>query len=114
MPQFRWASLSRQSDRGIWVACAVLLATFYVNTMSWTFLAAVAEKRGVGAATSGERTTVHMPTGLIEGVETIVLFTIMLAFPTHAAVLFWLMAALVAITIGQRLVWAMRSLRSRE
>ena len=94
----------------IWVACAVLLASFYLNTISWTLLAAIAEKRNAGAAARGERTTIHMPSGLIEGAETIVLFTIMLAFPAGAEVLFFVMAALVAATIGQRIVWAARSL----
>ena len=97
--------------RGAWAACAVLLASFYLNTTSWTLLAAIAEKRGAGAATTGERTTVHMPVGLIEGAETIVLYTAMLLLPSHAVVLFSLMAALVGGTIAQRLVWAARTLR---
>jgi phosphatidylglycerophosphate synthase len=99
-----------RGDTVVWVACAVLLATFYVNTMSWTLLSALAEKRAAGAAARGERTSVHMPTGLVEGAETIVLFSLMLALPDQAQVLFWLMAALVAITIVQRLVWARASL----
>jgi len=99
-----------QDDTTVWIACAVLLAAFYVNTMSWTFLAAIAEKRGSGAIEHGERTTIHMPAGLIEGAETIVIFTLMLAFPDRATELFVVMAALVAVTIGQRVVWAVRNL----
>jgi phosphatidylglycerophosphate synthase len=99
-----------QDDPNTWVVCAVLLATFYVNTMSWTFLAAIAEKRGSGAIEQGEGTTIHMPAGLIEGAETIVLFTMMLAFPGRATELFLVMGALVAVTIGQRVVWAARNL----
>jgi phosphatidylglycerophosphate synthase len=95
----------------VWAACAGLLASFYVNSMSWTLLAAVAEKRGAGAASRGERTTLHMPAGLVEGAETIVLFSLMLALPDAAQVLFWGMAVLVGITIVQRVVWARRSLR---
>jgi phosphatidylglycerophosphate synthase len=95
---------------GVWAACAVLLGSFYLNTMSWTLLAAVAEKRGSGAAARGQRTTVHMPTGLIEGTETIVLFALMLAMPGQARFWFWFMAALVGATVVQRLVWAWRSL----
>lgn len=98
-------AVSRPSGH-VWAACAVLLASFYVNTMSWTYLSAIAEKRAVGAASSGEPTTVHMPTGLIEGAETIVLFTLMLALPTLASVWFFAMAALVAITVAQRVAWA--------
>jgi phosphatidylglycerophosphate synthase len=98
-------------EREVWAACAVLLATFYLNTVSWTFLAAVAEKRGAGATARGESTTVHMPAGLVEGAETIVLYTVMLVIPAQAEVLFWAMAALVVVTVLQRVVWAMRGLR---
>jgi phosphatidylglycerophosphate synthase len=94
-----------------WAWAAVLLATFYVNTMSWTYLSALAEKRAAGASARGELTSVHMPSGLVEGTETIVLFTVMLAVPTKAAIWFAVMAGLVAITVGQRLVTASRVLR---
>ncbi len=100
-----------QASTGTWTWCAVLLATFYVNTMSWTYLAAIAEKRGHGAAQQHERTTVHMPAGLIEGAETIVLFAIMLSFPDRTLWWFAGMAGLVAATVIQRIVWAVRNLR---
>ena len=93
-----------------WVACAGLLGSFYLNTISWTLLAAIAEKRNAGAAARGERTTIYMPSGLIEGAETIVLFTVMLALPAQAEALFLAMATLVTLTIGQRVLWAVRSL----
>lgn len=100
-----------RADLGVWAACAALLAAFYLNTLSWTYLAAVAEKRASGASTTGETTSVHMPAGLVEGTETIVLFTIMLAVPGAAVATFAIMAALVAATILQRVVWAARNLR---
>jgi len=100
-----------QGSTAAWAWCAVLLATFYLNTMSWTYLSAVAEKGGAGARHRGEATTVHMPTGLIEGTETIVLFSAMLVFPSAASGWFALMAALVSLTVLQRVVWAARSLR---
>ncbi len=100
-----------RADTATWATCAVLLATFYLNTMSWTYLAAIAEKRGEGAAAQEEKTTVHMPSGLIEGTETIVFFVAMLVWPAGAPGLFGLMAALVAVTIGQRLWWAAGHLR---
>ncbi|MGE0880899.1 MAG: CDP-alcohol phosphatidyltransferase family protein [Acidimicrobiia bacterium] len=99
-----------QGERGTWIACALLLASFYANAISWTLLAAIAEKRGRGAASYGAKTTVHMPPGLIEGAETIVFYVAMLARPEQAAELFGAMAVLVTVTIGQRVVWAMRSL----
>ncbi|MGE3589312.1 MAG: CDP-alcohol phosphatidyltransferase family protein [Ilumatobacteraceae bacterium] len=100
-----------QASIGTWSWCAVLLATFYANTMSWTYLAAIAEKRGGGAGATGERTTIHMPAGLVEGAETIVLFVVMLSFPDQSIWWFSAMAGLVGITVIQRLVWAVRNLR---
>jgi len=99
-----------QDDMSVWTACAVLLAAFYVNTVSWTFLAAVAEKRGAGNVGTGGLTTIHMPAGLVEGAETIVFFVIMLALPHRAGELFVAMAVLVAITVAQRVMWAKRHL----
>ncbi len=51
-----------------------------------------------------------MPGGLVEGTETVVLYTLVLLAPRGAATLFALIAALVLITVGQRLVWAARAL----
>lgn len=94
-----------------WVAVAVLLATFYVNAVSWTYLSAVLEKRGAGSGTTGERTTVTMPASLVEGAETVVLFAAFLALPQWAAKIFAVMAGLVVVTVVHRLVWASRHLR---
>ncbi len=87
-------------------ACALLLATFYVNTLSWSYLSAIAEKRAEGAVAQIETTSIHMPSGLIEGAEKIVLFTVMLAIPAQAPVTFGLMAFLVVVTVLQRVAWA--------
>jgi phosphatidylglycerophosphate synthase len=117
-----------------WAACAVLLAAFYVNAVSWTYLAAVHEKRradphasdrdapsagrdasavaGRAAAgtTSASEPSITIPGGLIEGGETIVLYTAMLVWPTAAPALFVVMATLVAVTVAQRVLWARREL----
>ena len=100
-----------QDERSSWVACAVLLASFYVNVMSWALLSAIAAKRAAGDAAPSALTTLHMPVGLIEGAETIVLFAVMLAWPGGAQVVCWVMAALVVVTVVQRLAWAARALR---
>jgi phosphatidylglycerophosphate synthase len=92
-------------------ACAALLASFYVNAASWLVLAAVLERRGAGAAARGERTTVTMPAGLVGGAETVAFYALFLLAPRHLPALFALMAALVALTAGQRVVWAWRHLR---
>jgi phosphatidylglycerophosphate synthase len=93
-----------------YLALAALLASFYINAASWMYLAALLEKHNVGAAARGEMTTVTMPGGLVEGAETVVLYTLFLLFPSALVPLFGLMAALVLLTAGQRLTWAMRHL----
>lgn len=88
---------------------AVLLATFYVNAASWLVLSAIIEKRAAGAPPDTP-TSIVMPSGLVEGTETIVLFSLYILFPTWLVVLFAVSALLVALTAAQRVVWAIRSL----
>lgn len=94
-----------------YLALALLLASFYLNGASWMYLAALLEKRNAGAVARGELTSVTMPTGLVEGAETIVLYTLFLLFPGALVPIFLLMAGLVLITVGQRLIWAVRHLK---
>lgn len=93
-----------------YVALALLLGSFYINGSSWMYLAALFEKRGTGARSRGELTTITMPGGLIEGTETIVFYVLFLVFPFWIVPLFALMAILVMFTTGQRLIWAMKAL----
>lgn len=97
-------------ERSTWIAVAVLLGTFFVNAISWSYLSAVLEKRGAGAATTGEMTSITMPPALVEGTETIVLFSLFIALPQWSTWLLSAMAALVAVNIVQRLSWARRHL----
>lgn len=91
-----------------WIATAALLAAFYVNTVSWAYLAAIIERRSLRP--EGGYTAVAMPGGLIEGAETVVIYAIMLAVPGWSIPLCWAMAGAVAITVGQRVAWALRNL----
>lgn len=100
----------RGPDAAAFFACAVLQASFFVNAASWMYLAAVLEKRAQGASARGEQTTVTMPTGLVEGTETIVFYALFILFPAHAVPLMLAMAAGAGIGIAQRLVWAARRL----
>lgn len=97
---------------GITLALAVLFAAFYINSATWMFLSSLLEKRCQGAKARGELTTVTIPRGLIEGLETIIFYTLFLLFPQWLAGLFILMAGLVAITSIQRIAWAIRHLKS--
>lgn len=99
-----------QDSRAAWMAAAVLLASFYVNAVSWTYLSALLERRGAGARERGELTAVTMPPGLVEGAETVVIFAIALALPAWSVGLMWAMAAAVIVGVGQRVVWAAREL----
>lgn len=98
-------------DRTTWIVTAVLIATFYVNSVSWLMLSALLEKRAHGAEPRGEQTSVAMPVGLIEGAETIVIFTIALAIPSIAPWCFGLMAVGVALSTVQRAIAASSLLR---
>jgi phosphatidylglycerophosphate synthase len=84
-----------------WAVVAVLLATFYVNAVSWTYLSALLHKRSAETG-RGELTSVTMPVGLVEGTETIVLFVVALARPALARPVFAVMAAGVAFSVVQR------------
>lgn len=92
-----------------YLALAFMLASFYVNTASWMYLAAILEKRAAHDADT--QTTIVMPAGIIGGFETIVAYGIFLLFPTHITILFSVFALLVFITIIQRLIWARQALR---
>jgi phosphatidylglycerophosphate synthase len=89
-------------------AALVLVAVFYVNGASWMVPAALLEKRGRGARTRDESTSVTMPEGLVAGGETVVFYTLFFLLPHWQVGLFHLMAALTAVTILQRIVWGVR------
>lgn len=88
-------------------ALIFLLCTFYINAASWMYLASILEKRNRG---NKQLTTIKMPIGLISGTETIIFYTAFMFFPSYLPWLFGLMALLVIVTIGQRLVWAKQHL----
>jgi phosphatidylglycerophosphate synthase len=83
---------------GAWTAAALLLASFYVNITTGLYLSALFEKAGTGAVARGETTSITMPAGLIEGTETVVWFTLMLALP--GAVLWSMGSMAVAVSVS--------------
>ena len=93
-----------------WLATSVMLATFYVNSASWLYLAALLEKRSAGVGETGEETSITMPDALVGGTETLLLYTSVLALPAFASRIFWLTAILTALSILQRMSWALRFL----
>jgi phosphatidylglycerophosphate synthase len=96
---------------GALFAVAFLLVTFYVNAGSWLYMSALIEKRRDLGDTSRALTSIKIPTGLIEGTETILFYGLFLLLPPYAPYLMILMGFLVIITIFQRLSWAESQLR---
>lgn len=100
-------------DKWVLISSLALLGVFYLNAASWMYLSAILEKRNAGAFNRGETTSVTMPTGLVEGFETILFYTLFFIRPYQVHILFGGMAALVLIGVGQRLFWAFRELGRR-
>ncbi|CAL8583565.1 hypothetical protein XPA_009186 [Xanthoria parietina] len=104
----------------VWMAVAVLEACFHVNNFVLFYVAALVEKAGKeegegakrerGKRRREELTSVSMRPALVEGLESALLFTAMLAYPSAIEGLSWTMAALVAVGIGQRTVWVIKAL----
>ena len=91
--------------------CALLLGAMYVNGATWMYLAAILEKRGRVGAAAGRPTSVVMPAGIVEGTETIVLYTIMIVVPGWRVTLFLIAAALILAGAALRFLQGLRALR---
>merc|ERR1712232_241461 len=93
-----------------WLTLSLMEATFFVNAAGLMYLASLLEKRNVGAKLKGEMTSITMPSGLIEGTETMVFFQLFLLFPSFCEVLFGLFGLGVTFTILHRIFWAKNNL----
>lgn len=91
-------------------ALVYLIGTFYLNSVSWIFLSAILERQRQGALMRGEKTTITMPTGWVEGAETVAFYVLFFLFPGELPLLFGLMGTAVLLTVVQRLVWAVKHL----
>ena len=89
----------------LWAGLA-LISVYVLNTISWTVLSAILEKQQ--RQSDGRLTTVEMPSGLIEGAETIFFYSLFFILPAEVGWLFALMALLVLVTAAQRVRWAYR------
>ena len=85
-----------------------LISVYVLNIISWTVLSALLEKRHMQSPS--RLTSMEMPTGLIEGAETIAVYTLFFFFPGSIGYIFFIFAALVLVTAGQRVFWAARNL----
>lgn len=91
-------------------ALTFMLGSFYVNSASWMYLAAILEKRHARHAHSEITTTIVMPSGLIGALETIIVYYVFLIFPAQITPLFFIFGGLVLVTVVQRLIWAWKTL----
>lgn len=92
-----------------YLALTIMLSSFYVNTASWMYLAAILEKRALRE--ENIQTTITVPSGIIGGTETITMYCIFLLFPNWIFILFNIFSILVFITVLQRLIWARKHIR---
>lgn len=97
-----------------YLALAFMLASFYINSASWMYLAAILEKHNhhcaKGVAASQTPTSIVMPVGLIGGTETILTYCVFFLWADHLTILFVGFGMLVLFTAAQRLAWAWRNL----
>jgi phosphatidylglycerophosphate synthase len=94
------------NETGVYIALALLFASFYINIAAWMMLSASLEKRAQGAKSRNELTTVTMPKGIIEGGETILFFSLFILFQEWLTLLFGLMAILVISSAIYQIRWA--------
>ncbi len=93
------------------IALSILLGFYYLNSASWMYLSSLLEKRKHGAYETKERTSVTMPGGIVGGTETIFFYILFILLSKYIAVLFYIFAGLILITIFQRLIWAIKNLK---
>lgn len=90
------------------VACLVLLAAYLLNNVALLSFASLVEKRGLAF---GDERSLRLTGGLTEGTETIVAYSLFCLIPSQAEVVAWVFAAMVLITLGQRVHLASKTLR---
>ena len=91
-----------------WVAAAIMLSAFYINITSWSLISAITEKRR--AEGSGGPTTVKIHRGLLEGTETIVVYSLLILLPEARFTLMLAASAAAFYSIAERIVLARRVL----
>ncbi len=96
------------ASQNIYLALAILLSTYYLNTASWMYLAAILEKHA--ARDPETATTIVMPAGLVGGFETIIFYSLFFLLPQYLLYIFIIFSALILFAVIQRLIWAYKTL----
>ena len=89
------------------LAGVVVLATYLVNNVALLSFSSVIERLNLQL---GDGRSLRLLPGLIEGTETIFVYSLICLFPHSAAAIIWFFAALVAITALQRVYHAYKVL----
>lgn len=89
------------------LAVCALLGSYLLNNVALLSFSSLIEKRGVAL---GDERSLRFTTGLTEGTETIVCYSLVCLMPDYAHTIFWVFTAMVMITVGQRLALARRTL----
>lgn len=100
--------VAQPTQINLW-AGITLLAIYVLNLLSWTTLSTLIEKRSLQS--ENRLTSVEMPTGIIEGAETIFFYCLFILFPTYLPHLFVVMSLLVLVSAIQRVWWAYHNLQ---
>lgn len=89
------------------VAAVALLASYLLNNVALLSFSSLIERRGLDL---GDERSLRFTTGLTEGTETIVCYSLVCLAPDHAGSIFWVFTGMVLITVAQRLRLAFRTL----
>jgi len=99
------------ADPGARLACVVLLATYLVNNVALLSFSSMIERLGLSF---GDERSLRLTTGLAEGTETIVVYTLFCLLPGASEAIAWAFAGLVALTAVQRVAHAVQTLPRRS
>ena len=122
-----WQGTSAYHTARLWAAVACAEASFHVNNFVLLYIAALTEKQKAANAVAGgkekdgmkgrnetkvkELTSLSMKPALIEGAESGLVFTVMLAVPAWTEWLCWALAAGVCVGTVQRVFWVTEALQ---
>ncbi len=103
----------RKQHAGDFLVVALLEASFYLNNFVLFYIAALVEKSNAEGLErqKDEVTSLAMRPALVEGFESGVFFTLMLASPQNLVPLCWIMLVGVAFGTCQRVRWLITALR---
>lgn len=85
------------------LACVVLLFAYLLNVVALLSFAVLIEKRTLAL---GDERSLRFTPGIAEGAETILAYSAICVVPVHATLIAWILAGMVLVTVGQRVVAA--------